>query len=265
MWRSVGRSGVFARRGMARFVVLFGARYRPPSIRPRARPGTASIRKRPHVGSASACLHAGAASFPHPAHARDGMRCRASRRQANKRKGSGGGGLFRGRVRTGRLPFMDGVRGLAALPILIRHNEEFWPRAVPHVPGGGRLLPAQRLRDLAAYGERLRSGVLTAGRFMAIRFIRLYPMFLLSALGRVLRRLDAAPPRVRRRAGLDGAVHAVHGAGQPDRRRVAVSAERAVLVAVLRDRRERHFTRWSCGAGRRARPRRSSESPPRCW
>jgi len=78
---------------------------------------------------------------------------------------------------------MDGVRGLAALLVLVRHNEEFWPAEPFHT-----YLAVDVFFLLSgyvisrAYGEQLRSGSLSAGRFMAIRFIRLYPMFLLSAL-----------------------------------------------------------------------------------
>ncbi len=78
---------------------------------------------------------------------------------------------------------MDGVRGLAAVLVLLRHSEDFWPAQIFHsylAVDVFFLLSGYVISR--AYGERLRSGALTAGRFMTIRLIRLYPMFLLSAL-----------------------------------------------------------------------------------
>lgn len=85
--------------------------------------------------------------------------------------------------RASRLPFMDGVRGLAALLIVIWHTKVFWPyepfRAYLAVDIFFLLSGYVISR---AYGLRLSSGALSTGKFMATRLIRLYPMFLLSAL-----------------------------------------------------------------------------------
>lgn len=85
--------------------------------------------------------------------------------------------------RSGRLPLMDGCRGMAALFVMVRHTDDFWPfdlyRSYLAVDVFFLLSGFVISR---AYGNRLRAGELSTARFMAIRLIRLYPMFLLSGL-----------------------------------------------------------------------------------
>jgi peptidoglycan/LPS O-acetylase OafA/YrhL len=81
------------------------------------------------------------------------------------------------------MPVLDGSRGFAALFVVLVHSLMTY-RFVPlaHV-AVDYFFVLSGLVLAHAYGERLRSGSMTFGRFFAIRFVRLYPMI---ALGMVM-------------------------------------------------------------------------------
>lgn len=82
-----------------------------------------------------------------------------------------------------RYVFLDAIRGLAALFVVIRHTELFW---------GIQFYRSYLAVDVFfllsgfviahAYEQRLVAGSLSAGAFFKNRLIRLYPMFLLSVI-----------------------------------------------------------------------------------
>ena len=95
---------------------------------------------------------------------------------------------------------LDGLRGIAALAVITRHAAAYFSSVSIYVlPNAGAppisvgpffesYLAVDFFFVLSgfvlahAYGERLRHG-LSAMQFMAIRLIRLYPLYLLSFLG----------------------------------------------------------------------------------
>lgn len=82
-----------------------------------------------------------------------------------------------------RYVFLDAIRGVAALFVVIRHTELFW---------GIHFYRSYLAVDVFfllsgfviahAYEQRLAAGSLSSGAFFKYRLIRLYPMFLLSAM-----------------------------------------------------------------------------------
>ena len=86
---------------------------------------------------------------------------------------------------------LDGMRGLAALLVLTRHTEAYW--AAPWLSHNHSYLAVDLFFMLSgfvishAYAQQLREGRLAAGRFMLIRWIRLWPLHALgAALGAAL-------------------------------------------------------------------------------
>lgn len=86
---------------------------------------------------------------------------------------------------------LDGMRGLAALLVLTRHTEAYW--AAPWLSHNHSYLAVDLFFVLSgfvishAYAQQLREGRLSAGRFMLIRWIRLWPLHALgAALGAAL-------------------------------------------------------------------------------
>ncbi|HSD38094.1 MAG TPA: acyltransferase [Rhodocyclaceae bacterium] len=80
-----------------------------------------------------------------------------------------------------RFSFLDGMRGIAALFVVMRHAEEFW---------GERFFRSYLAVDLffvlsgfviaSAYDEKIRTGAMSLWAFVKVRLIRLYPVYLLS-------------------------------------------------------------------------------------
>lgn len=86
---------------------------------------------------------------------------------------------------------LDGMRGLAALLVLTRHTEAYW--AAPWLSLNHSYLAVDLFFVLSgfvishAYAQQLQEGRLSAGRFMLIRWIRLWPLHALgAALGAAL-------------------------------------------------------------------------------
>lgn len=86
---------------------------------------------------------------------------------------------------------LDGMRGLAALLVLTRHTEAYW--GAPWLSHNHSYLAVDLFFVLSgfvishAYAQPLREGRLSAGRFMLIRWIRLWPLHALgAALGAAL-------------------------------------------------------------------------------
>ncbi|MCU4122082.1 acyltransferase family protein [Variovorax sp. N23] len=86
---------------------------------------------------------------------------------------------------------LDGMRGLAALLVLTRHTEAYW--AAPWLSHNHSYLAVDLFFVLSgfvishAYAQQLGAGRLSAGRFMLIRWIRLWPLHALgAALGAAL-------------------------------------------------------------------------------
>jgi peptidoglycan/LPS O-acetylase OafA/YrhL len=82
-----------------------------------------------------------------------------------------------------RYAFLDGMRGIAAIFVLIRHSESFF-----HINCFRSYLAVDLFFLLSgfviayAYDEKLTSARISASQFFLIRLIRLYPMFSLSLL-----------------------------------------------------------------------------------
>ena len=82
-----------------------------------------------------------------------------------------------------RYIFLDGIRGIAAILVLTRHTENYWQF---------NFFRSHLAVDLFfilsgfvigyAYDSKIRSGVISFQKFALIRFIRLYPMFILSVV-----------------------------------------------------------------------------------
>lgn len=97
---------------------------------------------------------------------------------------------------------LDGLRGLAALLVLTRHTEAYW--GAPSLSHNHSYLAVDLFFVLSgfvishAYAQPLGDGRLSAGRFMLIRWIRLWPLHALgAALGVVmLIEKDALSPGV---------------------------------------------------------------------
>jgi peptidoglycan/LPS O-acetylase OafA/YrhL len=82
-----------------------------------------------------------------------------------------------------RYAYLDGIRGVAAILILVRHTGNFW-----HFGFYRSYLAVDLFFILSgfviayAYDEKLRSGAISFTQFLKIRLIRLYPVFLMSLL-----------------------------------------------------------------------------------
>src|SRR5579863_6197665 len=91
--------------------------------------------------------------------------------------------ICRAAMQQNRYAFLDGIRGIAAIAILTRHTGEFW-----HFKLFRSYLAVDLFFVLSgfviahAYDQRLREGTLSVARFMLVRLIRLYPVYLLSVL-----------------------------------------------------------------------------------
>jgi peptidoglycan/LPS O-acetylase OafA/YrhL len=82
-----------------------------------------------------------------------------------------------------RYAFLDGIRGMAAIFVLTRHTNNYW-----HFSLYRSYLAVDLFFILSgfviayAYDEKIKTGAITFQRFVLIRLIRLYPVFLLSLL-----------------------------------------------------------------------------------
>lgn len=80
-----------------------------------------------------------------------------------------------------RYAFLDGIRGMAAIFVLMRHASDFWN----FFPFRSHLAVdlffiLSGFVIAHAYDEKLHTQILSARKFVLIRLIRLYPVFLLS-------------------------------------------------------------------------------------
>lgn len=80
-----------------------------------------------------------------------------------------------------RYAFLDGIRGMAAIFVLMRHASDFWN----FFPFRSHLAVdlffiLSGFVIAHAYDEKLRAHTISARKFVLIRLIRLYPVFLLS-------------------------------------------------------------------------------------
>jgi peptidoglycan/LPS O-acetylase OafA/YrhL len=76
---------------------------------------------------------------------------------------------------------LDGLRGVAALAVVITHASYFFPPTPMAYLAVDFFFMLSGFVLAHAYGERLRQGM-TGARFMAIRLIRLYPLYALGTL-----------------------------------------------------------------------------------
>ena len=80
-----------------------------------------------------------------------------------------------------RFAFLDGLRGMAAIFVLMRHTQDLW-----HFEFFRSYLAVDLFFILSgfviayAYDNKLSTGVFSFSKFMKVRLIRLYPVFLLS-------------------------------------------------------------------------------------
>ena len=80
-----------------------------------------------------------------------------------------------------RYVFLDAIRGVAAILILIRHTGSYWHFNFYHSYLGVDLFFILSGFVIAyAYDEKLEKGVINLQNFFLIRLIRLYPVFILS-------------------------------------------------------------------------------------
>lgn len=81
----------------------------------------------------------------------------------------------------GRYAYLDGIRGLAALFVIMRHTTEFWNFFVYR-----SYLAVDIFFILSgfvisnAYSKKMANGTLSLGGFVLVRLIRLYPVYFLS-------------------------------------------------------------------------------------
>lgn len=86
-------------------------------------------------------------------------------------------------MQNNRYYFLDGIRGIAAIFVLTRHTSNFW---------GVELYRSYLAVDVFfilsgfvianAYDEKLYSGAMSLKKFILVRLIRLYPVFILSLI-----------------------------------------------------------------------------------
>lgn len=78
-------------------------------------------------------------------------------------------------------PFLDGIRGMAAIFVLTRHTESYWNFSLFRSYLGVDIFFVLSGFVIAfAYEGKLQSGVMSKGRFALVRLIRLYPMYFLA-------------------------------------------------------------------------------------
>lgn len=83
----------------------------------------------------------------------------------------------------GRYAYLDGIRGLAALFVIMRHTTDFWTFSVYR-----SYLAVDIFFILSgfvisnAYARKMADGTLSLGGFVLVRLIRLYPVYFLSLL-----------------------------------------------------------------------------------
>ena len=80
-----------------------------------------------------------------------------------------------------RFAFLDGIRGVAAILVLMRHTQPMWGFNFFH-----SFLAVDLFFILSgfviahSYASRMDAGEITPRKFLALRFIRLYPMYILA-------------------------------------------------------------------------------------
>lgn len=80
-----------------------------------------------------------------------------------------------------RFLLLDGIRGLAAVFVLLRHTLPFWTFGFPRSYLAVDLFFLLSGFVIAqAYDEKLRTRAMSFGDFVKVRLIRMYPMYLLS-------------------------------------------------------------------------------------
>ncbi|MGJ7492602.1 acyltransferase family protein [Variovorax sp. ZT4R33] len=88
-------------------------------------------------------------------------------------------------MKSQKFTVLDGMRGIAALLVLTRHTEGYW--GAPWLSKNHSYLAVDLFFVLSgfvishAYAQQLRDGRLSAGRFMRVRWIRLWPLHALGA------------------------------------------------------------------------------------
>jgi peptidoglycan/LPS O-acetylase OafA/YrhL len=86
-------------------------------------------------------------------------------------------------MQNNRFIFLDGIRGIAAIFVLIRHTPAYW-----NISFFRSYLAVDLFFILSgfviayAYEKKLRQGAISVRQFFLIRLIRLYPIFLLSLI-----------------------------------------------------------------------------------
>ncbi len=82
-----------------------------------------------------------------------------------------------------RYAFLDGIRGMAALFVMTRHTVDYWRFSFYRSYLAVDLFFILSGFVIAyAYDEKIRTGIITFPKFILIRLIRLYPVFILSLL-----------------------------------------------------------------------------------
>lgn len=82
-----------------------------------------------------------------------------------------------------RYSFLDGIRGLAALFVVVRHTSYMWDfRPFRSYLAVDIFFILSGFVIAYAYDEKLKNKIISFPKFVAIRLIRLYPVFLLSVL-----------------------------------------------------------------------------------
>jgi len=80
-------------------------------------------------------------------------------------------------------PFLDGIRGMAAIFVLTRHTESYWNFSIFRSYLGVDIFFVLSGFVIAfAYESKLQSGVMSKGRFALVRMIRLYPVYFLAMI-----------------------------------------------------------------------------------
>ena len=77
-----------------------------------------------------------------------------------------------------RFSTLDGLRGVAAIMVLLYHCDQMAPRGYL---GVDLFFTLSGFVIARAYGDRLASGM-PVGRFVALRLVRLYPMYFVGGL-----------------------------------------------------------------------------------